>query len=190
MLQALIFDLVGVLVLKKQGFIPHTPDELNADNIEKLFNHTDDAKLLTDIKQKLKLSDSEIAQALPRIAAKYEINQPLWDLLPSLHTRYKLAIINNGNAIALKEWRRRFDFSLFDVFVNSALEGIRKPDPAIYKLTCQKLGAFPSGCLFIDDLQENIDGAQALGMQTMLWQQGSPKNMEDECVNLLKSYIK
>jgi len=56
---------------------------------------------------------------------------------------------------------------LFDVVVDSSKVGMRKPDPAIYRLTCERLGIAPERCLFIDDLLCNVEAAQALGMQTI-----------------------
>jgi putative hydrolase of the HAD superfamily len=41
---------------------------------------------------------------------------------------------------------------LFDVVVDSSKVGMRKPDPAIYRLTCERLGIAPERCLVIDDL--------------------------------------
>jgi putative hydrolase of the HAD superfamily len=56
---------------------------------------------------------------------------------------------------------------LFDVVVDSSKVGMRKPDPAIYRLTCERLGIAPERCLFIDDLLCNVEAAAALGMQTI-----------------------
>ena len=39
-----------------------------------------------------------------------------------------------------------------------------KPDPAIYQKLLQELGLIPEECLFIDDLEENIQGAQSVGI--------------------------
>ncbi len=55
----------------------------------------------------------------------------------------------------------------FDLVVESSIEGIRKPDPAIYELTCQRLGARPGACVFLDDLGVNLKPARALGMHTI-----------------------
>jgi putative hydrolase of the HAD superfamily len=57
--------------------------------------------------------------------------------------------------------------SLFDLVVESSIEGIRKPDPAIYELTCQRLGVAADTCVFLDDLGINLKPARALGMRTI-----------------------
>ncbi len=55
----------------------------------------------------------------------------------------------------------------FDIVVESALEGIRKPDPRIYNLVCDRLGVRPHDCVFLDDLGVNLKPARALGMTTI-----------------------
>jgi putative hydrolase of the HAD superfamily len=55
----------------------------------------------------------------------------------------------------------------FDVFVESALEGLRKPDPRIYRLVCDRLGVAPPRAAFLDDIGRNLKPARALGMATI-----------------------
>jgi putative hydrolase of the HAD superfamily len=50
------------------------------------------------------------------------------------------------------------------VVVDSAFVGMRKPEPAIYRLTCERLGVDASQCLFIDDIEVNCAAARAIGM--------------------------
>jgi putative hydrolase of the HAD superfamily len=55
----------------------------------------------------------------------------------------------------------------FDIFIESAREGLRKPDPRIYELACQRLGVAPSEVVFLDDIGENLKPARRLGMTTI-----------------------
>lgn len=57
--------------------------------------------------------------------------------------------------------------ALFDLVVESSIEGVRKPDPRIYELTCERLGVPPEQAVFLDDLGINLKPARALGMQTI-----------------------
>jgi putative hydrolase of the HAD superfamily len=57
--------------------------------------------------------------------------------------------------------------ALFDLVVESSLEGIRKPDPRIYQLTCERLGISPERAVYLDDLGINLKPARALGMRTI-----------------------
>ena len=56
---------------------------------------------------------------------------------------------------------------LFDVVVESAVEHLRKPDPRIYALVCERLEVEPKQCVFIDDIGRNLKPAAALGMATI-----------------------
>jgi putative hydrolase of the HAD superfamily len=57
--------------------------------------------------------------------------------------------------------------SHFDVFVESRVVGLRKPDPRIYLLACRELGVEPSRTAFLDDIGGNLKAARALGMATI-----------------------
>lgn len=56
---------------------------------------------------------------------------------------------------------------LFDVVVDSSVVGLRKPDAAIFQLTCERLGVPPRDCLFVDDIRSNVDAAAALGLEVI-----------------------
>ncbi len=55
----------------------------------------------------------------------------------------------------------------FDTIVESAIEGIRKPDPRIYTLVCERLDVSAHECVFLDDLGVNLKPARAMGMTTI-----------------------
>ena len=56
---------------------------------------------------------------------------------------------------------------IFDVIVESAVEGMRKPDPRIYALTCERLGVDPTDAVFLDDIGANLKPARAMGITTI-----------------------
>lgn len=57
--------------------------------------------------------------------------------------------------------------ALFDAFVESAIVGLRKPDPRIYTHACRELGVAPAESVFLDDIGANLKAARALGMRTI-----------------------
>ena len=67
----------------------------------------------------------------------------------------------NGSPPALRA------LTVFDVIVESAVEGMRKPDPRIYELTCARLGVEPADAVFLDDIGANLKPARAMGMTTI-----------------------
>jgi putative hydrolase of the HAD superfamily len=58
-------------------------------------------------------------------------------------------------------------FGLFEVVIESARVGLRKPDPRIYHMACDALGVQPHEAVFLDDIGVNLKGARALGMTTI-----------------------
>ncbi len=57
---------------------------------------------------------------------------------------------------------------LFDGVVISGDVGLHKPEPGIFRLAAERVGAAPRECVFVDDLRENCAGAEAVGMTTLL----------------------
>ena len=57
--------------------------------------------------------------------------------------------------------------AIFDVFVESSVEGLRKPDPLIYRLVCERMQIAPGEAVFLDDIGANLKPARALGMTTI-----------------------
>jgi putative hydrolase of the HAD superfamily len=57
---------------------------------------------------------------------------------------------------------------LFESIVISGDVGMHKPEPAIYMLGAEQLGLQPSECVFVDDLRENCQGAEEVGMTAVL----------------------
>lgn len=55
----------------------------------------------------------------------------------------------------------------FDHVIESALVSLRKPDPRIYEMMCEKLAVAPEDCIYLDDLGINCKPARALGMATI-----------------------
>jgi putative hydrolase of the HAD superfamily len=101
-----------------------------------------------------------------RYFAHLEPNERMLAFLADLRARgYRLAMLTNN----VREWEPRWRAmlpvdELFDAIVDSAFVGVRKPDPAIYRLTCERLGVEPERCLFVDDVERNCAAAAELGM--------------------------
>ena len=97
---------------------------------------------------------------------------------------YRTALLTNISRSGEALWRSLLPVDeLFDVVVDSSQVGLRKPDPAIFLLTCERLGLAPQECLFVDDLRCNVDAATELGMTTI--QCDDPVVIADEVVEML-----
>jgi putative hydrolase of the HAD superfamily len=56
---------------------------------------------------------------------------------------------------------------VFDVFIESSVVGLRKPDPRIYQHVCEALEIAPEEAVFLDDIGRNLKTARTLGMHTI-----------------------
>jgi putative hydrolase of the HAD superfamily len=78
---------------------------------------------------------------------------------------YRTAICTNNIREFRTTWETHVPLEWFDVVVDSSDVGVRKPDPAIYRLTADRLGVAPAACVFIDDHPGNVAGAERVGMK-------------------------
>jgi putative hydrolase of the HAD superfamily len=96
-------------------------------------------------------------------------NQPMIDYMRTLRERgYRMAICTNN----VREWEQRWRAMLpvdeiFELVVDSAFVGSRKPEPEIYQVTLERLGLPAQACLFVDDIDVNCDAARSAGMRTV-----------------------
>ena len=97
------------------------------------------------------------------------INQPMLAWATALQqTGLLTAILSNMGPEVLATMRQEFAWLTdFSQLTWSCELGIAKPDPAIYQLTCDKLGVLPGEALFLDDKIENIRAAEQLGLQAI-----------------------
>ena len=93
-------------------------------------------------------------------------NEPMIEYMRELRGRgHKMAICTNN----IREWEAHWRAMLpvdeiFDVVVDSAFVGSRKPEPRIYEITLERLGATPDQAVFVDDVEVNCEGARQLGI--------------------------
>jgi putative hydrolase of the HAD superfamily len=100
-----------------------------------------------------------------------EVNEPMIGVMRDAKTRgFRMALLTNN----IREWEPLWRAMLpvdeiFELVVDSAFVGMRKPEPEIYELTVERLGDGISArdCLFVDDVEANVDAARRLGMRTV-----------------------
>jgi epoxide hydrolase-like predicted phosphatase len=80
----------------------------------------------------------------------------------------KMAMLTNNVREWEPLWRSMLPVDeIFEEIVDSAFVGCRKPEARIYELTLERIGMQAGACLFVDDLQPNIEGAEAAGMNAV-----------------------
>jgi putative hydrolase of the HAD superfamily len=82
----------------------------------------------------------------------------------------RMALLTNN----VREWELRWRAlapidEIFELVIDSAFVGVRKPDPEIYELTVTGLGVPAAECLFIDDIEVNCVAAREAGMSAVVF---------------------
>lgn len=113
------------------------------------------------------LGVTETEGLVARLFAGVGPDEPMIEAVRRAHDAgIRTAVISNswgGTSYDVTDWR-----SLFDEIVISGEVGLHKPGPEIFELTLSKLGLPASECVFVDDLRENIEGAEAVGITGIL----------------------
>jgi len=166
-LEAILFDFMGVLLFLRGDYAA----EKTVDAVDDMIGGVvDDVAFRAAVMAGQKIDEDEFQKILKRVPEKYEVYPPLWNLIPTLRKKYKLGIINNGTRLTFPFFDEKFKLGeRFDIVLSSGAEGVRKPDVRIYLRASARLGVESRHCLFMDDSEGNILGANQAGMQTVHW---------------------
>ena len=100
----------------------------------------------------------------------FTLNPPVLETLKRLRSKYRLVLLSNTDVMRFGFIRENFpEIFLFDAYVLSYEVGRVKPHPQIFHVALQRARAEPNECVFIDDREENIEGAQKLGINVLLF---------------------
>jgi putative hydrolase of the HAD superfamily len=120
----------------------------------------------------VKFTAKQIGQLIEQDAIMWmNLNPAMLAWIPKLkQAGFRLGILSNMPAGVLEYMRPRFPWlTQFDQLTWSCDLGVVKPDPAIYLHTVKKLAVSPDQALFIDNLEKNIAGAEAVGLHAALF---------------------
>lgn len=175
--EALILDVGGVLIEtptrdargaweQAHGLEPGRLDRIVVDAIGPGWEGgRTEAEIEARLREACGIDPTGLPDLLEALSADERIC-PHWRLaLDEIAGKAPLALLTNSgpNTRATLVARHRLD-RWFSVIVISAEEGLSKPDPRIYRRTCERLGRAPAECLFVDDRQSNVAGAEAVGL--------------------------
>ncbi|HWK18400.1 MAG TPA: HAD family phosphatase [Solirubrobacteraceae bacterium] len=109
-----------------------------------------------------------------------EPNERMIEYMRALRGRgHRMAICTNNVREWEPLWRAMLPVDeIFEVVVDSAFVGVRKPEPEIYRLTLERLGVNADTALLVDDVEANCDGARELGMPAV-WFRSTEQAIED-----------
>jgi putative hydrolase of the HAD superfamily len=178
--KALIVDFGGVLTTDIWSSFAAFCEQrgLDADAAKKLFRENPEALELLRGLETGKVSQSEFEKRFAEllgtepeglIEGLFAGLEPVEPMIDVLERAPELAIPTAliSNSWVMDHYTEEIR-ELFDVVVISAEVGLHKPQPEIYRLAAERLGVEPQNCIFVDDLRENVEGAEAVGMTGVL----------------------
>lgn len=99
----------------------------------------------------------------------YEDRPDIIEFLQNLRRRgYKVGLLSTTELPAVKHFESQ-GYDMFDALIFSCREGVIKPERGIYAVALDRLGVQAKEAVFIDDRQENIQGAEEMGMHGVLF---------------------
>lgn len=116
------------------------------------------------------LDDDALAALMNEAWSEYvgSLNHELAEYFERLRPRYKTGIVSNSFVGAREREQRTHRLGdICDVIIYSHEEGYLKPDPQIYRIACDRLDVAPESAIFLDDVDENVEGARAIGMNAI-----------------------
>ncbi|WP_222192716.1 HAD-IA family hydrolase [Modestobacter italicus] len=188
--QAVVFDLGGVLTESPMtAFAAYEAEASLPEGLIRRLNSTDPDTNAWARYERRELDEAGFRDAFEAEAAAAGYTLDAGRVLAALagqlrpamiaavgrlkHAGVPLALLSNNVAPMPRAGRLGELLGLFDAVVESSVEGIRKPEPAIYPLAVQRLSAAvgrviePADCAYLDDLGINLKPARSLGMHTI-----------------------
>jgi putative hydrolase of the HAD superfamily len=98
------------------------------------------------------------------------VNEDLIAYTRQLKTRVRITALTNNWSFGRALMDRHGITDLFEMVINSAEVGVKKPHAGIYQIMLERLKVPASEVIFVDDTLENIEAAQALGIGTIHYQ--------------------
>jgi len=191
--KAVIFDLFGTLVdnfitseylqvLKEMSDVLHAPVEgfskLWRDSFYQRTDGThqthEQSIMLICRELKVNCTAEQLKQA-SQIRLDYSLRTlvPRPDVIPTIKKLksmgYKVGLISDCSPETPLIWPKTPLEGLFDVTIFSCQVLLKKPDPRIYRLACERLGVKPEECLYIGDgSSTELTGALKAGMHPVM----------------------
>ena len=135
---------------------------------------------------KVKIPEESKKWMWERAGIDFPINKDVENIVKKLKNYgYKTASISNIEKTTVEYGRRNGWFKYFDETINSCDVGVLKPDLRIYEIVLQKIKEKAEDCIFIDNKEMFLKGAEKLGMKIILFD-----NSKQNAIYLKKELIK
>jgi len=187
-IKAIIFDCFGVLVIPAQELLMHDFPNKRSE-ITDLSLRADYGYITKEEYDRLAAEITGLT--VDKFQERYwnrTRNQSVFDWLISLKDthKFKIGLLSNISVTGIDKFipvtERK---QLFDAVVLSAEVGVTKPSSEIFEMIAERLGVDVSECVMIDDLLENVEGANMAGMKAILY--GNTEQAKADLAALLEA---
>lgn len=187
-IRAIVFDCFGVLYLGAHRALEERWPQ-HAVELDNLTRQLDYGYMNKD--EYCRVSGEIVGVEAQKIEdilkSEHTLNAPLITYIEKiLKPHYKIGMLSNvGRGWIENMFDEYLIHDVFDAVVQSGDEGVTKPHPQIFELCAERLQLEPEQCLMIDDLPENIAGADVTGMPGIVY--GNLRDLKTELEKLLSS---
>ncbi len=186
MIEAVLFDFGGVILSSPfEAFAAYEKEiGLPTDTIRKINATDPDSNAWAQFERR-EVSTEEFVLLFEEeaLALGYELDAQrileglhgslrpsMVEALSKCSSKFKTAMLTN-NITPMGEQDLDEDVQkvveIFDLLIESSIEGCRKPEEKFYEVACERLDVKPENCVFLDDLGINLKPARAMGMTTI-----------------------
>ena len=186
MIEAVLFDFGGVLLSSPfEAFAAYEKEiGLPANTIRKINATDPDSNAWAQFERReVSTEDFVLLFEEEALALGYELDAQrileglhgslrpsMVEALSKCSSKFKTAMLTN-NITPMGEQDLDEDVQkvveIFDLLIESSIEGCRKPEEKFYEVACERLDVKPENCVFLDDLGINLKPARAMGMTTI-----------------------
>lgn len=188
-------DGAGLEIVKKTGLTNEKDVEIVRNavfSVGKYLNFLDEDSMERDEYKKLLLNDipPHLAEYALK-AADYHIGElGMIDGMEELLIRlkkdgFKLYITSNMDKLHVSQMKDVEILKYFDDVIFSSQIRVRKPYEGFFEKALEKFGVKAEDCIFIDDLEENVEGAKKCGIEGFVFK-GNAKDAEDFIYSFVK----
>ncbi len=120
---------------------------------------------------------------------RFEINKTIWPAIEEIRKSCRIGLLTNmypGMFQAIKKRGIIPDVD-WEVIIDSSVEGVAKPDPAIFKLAEERAGEKGDQILFVENSPGNIATAQKFAWETFLYDPAHPDNSSHDLLTFFRS---
>lgn len=175
MISFVYFDIGGVVIkdIVGPGWAKMKQDigitDTNNQEFDQWFDEKE--KLLCIGKENFDLNFRNIKLTLNDFVSRFGVNKSIWPIIKKIHQHCKIGLLTNMYPHMLEEIKKRdlLPEVVWDLIIDSSVEGIAKPDTEIFQLAEEKAKVKGEGVLFVDNSFKNIQAASDFGWQTFLY---------------------